>query len=1353
MSASMARGPGAAAPPITARNNMDSMADTCCLGRNWVLILHSGYTCNVYPYKDDYKPEVDVPIGSCGTVVTDEEGRDHLIIVHEALFFGEKMGHSLLNQNQIRYHIRHQGGYLNDDFTREDEHLGIQVSADGLFIPFDIKGTAIGFESRTPTHREIEDLPSAVLTSGAPWEPQKVHLRQTRAQERAPRSHRIIGEADSALRSISSVLTPEAFDSVADITDPQVSEIQSTERHSRHTPESVSRKWQIGLETARKVIRVTTQKGVRTALHPLTRRYRVDHIDLYRRKLDVQVYTDNLKSKVVSLDGNLYAQIYTGAGVTAVYPTATRDKAGLSLQSFCDDFGVPAHLRADLAGETSGKSTPFMATVDKYNIDITWSEQGRKNQNYLAESEIGVLRRRWKTMMTSKNVPARLWDYGLRYQAEILTRMPRGNEPRTGYERLTGVTPDISEWLDFSFYDLVWYWSTVGEPSRELGRWLGISHRIGSDLCYFILTKAGKVVSTTTLQHVTKAEYTDNQALIEAFNSTVEHRLRDNNFRIDNITDGDYLQDDVPLPDNDTHGIVPSDTEYGDMIATKEQPEVDDHDDYDAYIGAELILDAGGESLSGRVVSRKRDAEGNKIGQRHANPSFDTRAYLLEMQDGSIQEYTANILALNLHSQIDDEGRQYDVFEEICDHKRDSCALIMAQGTRRRPNGDPMPVKTTKGWKLQVRFKGGRTSWLTLRQLKDSNPLETAEYAIAAGIDKEPAFAWWVKDILRQRRRIINRVKSKYWRTTHKFGIRLPHSAQEAYELDRQNGNDLWARAISKEMSRVQVAYEPRDDLDIAECRAGRQLVGYQEIDCHLIFDIKINDLTRKARFVAGGHTTKTPDVNTYSSVVSRESVRLAFLVAALNDLDVFACDISNAYLNAPCSEKIWFVGGPEMGENQGKVMVITRALYGLKSAGASWRSTLAKSIADMGFRSTVADPDVWRREKHLPDGKAIHELLLVYVDDLLCVSDSPKDVLLEIGKQYDIKEGSLAPPDMYLGAQCYQHSLGDGTTAWGMSPDKFVKNAVKIVQEMLLNEDGGIYRLKTTQLIPLPQSYRPELDASPALDPQMTNRYQQLIGLLRWAVEIGRLDIYTEVSLMSQHLALPRQGHLEAVYSIFAYLQKRPKAAIVMDPMHITLDPEAFSGTPIEAWKDFYGDVVEELPKGMPEPRGNGVHITCFVDSDHAGNVVTRRSHSGILIMVNNAPITWYSRRQNTVETSSFGSEFVALRLAKEMVVALRYKLRMFGVPILGPAAVLCDNQGVVKNCSLPASALSKRHNAINYHSVREAAAAGIIIVGKEDGMTNLADAFTKILGRERRTQLFSKFMYTSMYDPVANG
>jgi hypothetical protein len=106
----------------------------------------------------------------------------------------------------------------------------------------------------------------------------------------------------------------------------------------------------------------------------------------------------------------------------------------------------------------------------------------------------------------------------------------------------------------------------------------------------------------------------------------------------------------------------------------------------------------------------------------------------------------------------------------------------------------------------------------------------------------------------------------------------------------------------------------------------------------------------------------------------------------------------------------------------------------------------------------------------------------------------------------------------------------------------------------------------------------------------------------------------------------------------------------------------------------------------------------------------LTRRSHTGILIYLNRAPIIWFSKAQKTVESSTFGSEFVALRIATETIKALRYKLRMMGIPLDGPANVLVDNDSVVKNSTIPLSTLQRKHNSIRYHCVRESVAAGIL-------------------------------------------
>ena len=99
----------------------------------------------------------------------------------------------------------------------------------------------------------------------------------------------------------------------------------------------------------------------------------------------------------------------------------------------------------------------------------------------------------------------------------------------------------------------------------------------------------------------------------------------------------------------------------------------------------------------------------------------------------------------------------------------------------------------------------------------------------------------------------------------------------------------------------------------------------------------------------------------------------------------------------------------------------------------------------------------------------------------------------------------------------------------------------------------------------------------------------------------------------------------------------------------------------------------------------------------------MTHRSQTGILIFLNQAPIIWYSKRQNTVETSTFGSKFITMKMAVEQIKSLQYKLRIFGVPLEGPKNVFCDNEGVFKNTSQPDSTIKKKHMLICYHCCRE--------------------------------------------------
>jgi hypothetical protein len=209
--------------------------------------------------------------------------------------------------------------------------------------------------------------------------------------------------------------------------------------------------------------------------------------------------------------------------------------------------------------------------------------------------------------------------------------------------------------------------------------------------------------------------------------------------------------------------------------------------------------------------------------------------------------------------------------------------------------------------------------------------------------------------------------------------------------------------------------------------------------------------LRRKARFVAGGHTTDTPHTMTYASFVSRESVRIALTLAALNDLDVKMDDIENAYLTSPITEKVWTVLGPEFGDDAGKHALIVRALYGLKSAGAAFRNHLAECMKHLGWHPCRADRDLWMKAKTRPDDGVLYwAYIFICVDGILCVHHDPGSPLAKMDEYFKMKEGSIQVPTFYLGAKLKKTVLTNGVVSWGMSSSKYVQSYVQNFKEYL---------------------------------------------------------------------------------------------------------------------------------------------------------------------------------------------------------------------------------------------------------------------------------------------------------------
>jgi hypothetical protein len=240
--------------------------------------------------------------------------------------------------------------------------------------------------------------------------------------------------------------------------------------------------------------------------------------------------------------------------------------------------------------------------------------------------------------------------------------------------------------------------------------------------------------------------------------------------------------------------------------------------------------------------------------------------------------------------------------------------------------------------------------------------------------------------------------------------------------------------------------------------------------------------------------------------------------------------------------------------------------------------------------------------------------------------------------------------------------------------------------------------------------------------------------------VELGRVDICCEVSMMSSHLALPRSGHLQQLFHLFSYLDKHHNAELVFDLTEPEIDMEAFA--PKDWSNSIYGDVKEDLPPNMPEARGKGFRMRMFVDSNHAAESVTRQSRTGFLCFLNSVPINWVSKKQGSCETSTFGSEFVAMKTATEYARALRYKLRMMGIQCDEQTYVYGDNQSVLANTSTPESQLKKKSNSIAYHFVREGCARDEWRTTYVNTHDNPADLLTKPLPSGEKRDRFVRMV-----------
>jgi Reverse transcriptase (RNA-dependent DNA polymerase) len=277
-------------------------------------------------------------------------------------------------------------------------------------------------------------------------------------------------------------------------------------------------------------------------------------------------------------------------------------------------------------------------------------------------------------------------------------------------------------------------------------------------------------------------------------------------------------------------------------------------------------------------------------------------------------------------------------------------------------------------------------------------------------------------------------------RPKYKYGVRLPDREKTCADLDEENGNTKWTDANKAELNLLD-QFEAFEDCGEYTQEKAKALFyqGYQFIKLIMVYDVK-HDGRYRARLVAAGNVTR-PGCDAYSSVVSLCTLRLALLLGELNQLKMMVGDVTSAYLMALTKELIFFKAGPEFGPRAGHLMIVRKSLYGLCTSGKSWHDLLFDTLKDMGFKPTLADPDIWMR-----DAGRCYEYVCSYVDDLTAILVDPQAFFDELEKRGFGLKGVTDKPDVFLGG-----SIGrdpDGTLWWGAK--RYIARSLEMYERVM---------------------------------------------------------------------------------------------------------------------------------------------------------------------------------------------------------------------------------------------------------------------------------------------------------------
>lgn len=1002
---------------------------------------------------------------------------------------------------------------------------------------------------------------------------------------------------------------------------------------------------------------------------------------LQRRRLNEKYATDTWFSTCTSYEGYNCAQAFYGMTSTRMHHFGLKREAdgAESLLEFFRQVGVPISLRRDNSKMQSKEL--WQDYMRKYWVKDEFTEPLHPHQNP-AERGIGHAKEKLERLFISTGCEPEAWFRGAVHIADVDAHTAKKSlEYKTPMEHSDGFTPDISGLLKFKFWELVYYYDTTHSFPTEGG-----NEKLGRWMGRALDHGDGMcywILTVDTKELIVRSMVRSATDL----RPNAAHQL---------IMKEELAQDEARKADTVFPVIA---YETGDKV-TLEDGTTETRGELKKY-SAEDLLDLNVWNKHVTRTGKVTKIKGKVIDQ------IDEDHYRVEYPNGSqdVVEYNQLIDMMNKRNE---ENAVYYEFDSILDHR-------WSKDPKRKSRVDVLV-----GWVDQP------ATWEPMEVIKKDDPITLAAYAKEHGLVKQSIWKWADKPTktAKKLKRALNQVRMFKRRTgraiKYQFGVRVPRTTQEALLLDRINGNTKWKDAIGKEVKLLRDTYEcfriPDDPTEITD--------EYQQIPLLWTYAVKFDGRFR-ARCVAGGHKTEDITFDLYSGVVDLENVRLAFLIAILMDLNIVAADIGSAYIQALTIEKIFCIPGQEFGEMAGIKVIIVKALYGLKLSSAMWHQMLSDTLREMGFVRSKADYDLWmrKREDH-------YEYIAVIVDDLLIFSKNPEEIIEPLQEIYGFELKGVGEPEYYSGADVKKND--DGT--WEISARTYIKGVTERIEKLYER------KLKCYGS-PMEKDDHPELDDSDFLQGDEITRYQMLIGCAQWAVSLGRWDIQYAVNTMARFAMMPREGHLRRMMRLFGYLKYYAKARNLFDPTDPSYDDFKFTEND---WEGLYPDSLEEVDPKAPEPvNDKELSITLMLDASHGSDKDTYKSVSSYLLFVGKTVVKSYSKRQNTIETSTYGSELVASRIGVEAVIGMRYKLRMLGLKVTKPAVMLCDNMSVVHNMQLPSGTLKKKHQALSWHKCREAMAIGIARMAHIGSYWNIADINTKAKGPDDYYRLLKEPLY----------